>query len=491
MKPVPKNWVLARLSEILETFESGGRPKGGAKHIKSGVPSIGGEHLTSEGKFNFDEIKYVPIEFFNEMTKGKIKKGDILIVKDGATTGKTAIVRSDFPYEKAAINEHVFIARPVQCINNFYLFYYLYSPYGQDYVKKNFKGTAQGGINLTFANNSYIPLPPLAEQHRIVAKIEELFTKLDAGVEALKKAKEQIKRYRQSVLKYAFEGKLTEEWRKENKDKLEPASVLIEKIKAERKQKLGKKYKELPPIDTSELPEPPEGWIWVRLGEISEINPKNIDKIDDNLEISFLPMKGVEELTGKYDLSIIKKYKEVKKGYTPFKNGDIIFAKITPCMENGKIAILENLKNGIGLGSTEFHVIRLSAWIPNKLCFYYLLQEDFRKEAQRKMKGTAGQLRVPANFLIEAVFPLPLLPEQQQIVSEIERRFAVADAVEKVIDNSLKQAERLRQSILKKAFEGKLVPQDPNDEPASELLKRIKESKENMQSQKSKNKGKK
>ncbi len=231
---LPKNWQSVVLIDVLEMFESGGRPKGGVKNIKSGIPSIGGEHLTADGKFNFEGIKYIPNEFFNQMTRGKIRIGDVLIVKDGATTGKTAIVRSDFPYEKAAVNEHIFIARPFQEINNLYLFYYLYSPYGQDYVKRNFKGTAQGGINLTFAEETYIPLPPLAEQKRIVEKIEELFTKLDAGVKALKNIKAQLKRYRQAVLKYAFEGKLTEKWRQEHKDKLEPASLLLERIKEER-----------------------------------------------------------------------------------------------------------------------------------------------------------------------------------------------------------------------------------------------------------------
>ena len=116
---------------------------------------------------------------------------------------------------------------------------------------------------------NHIPLPPLPEQHRIVNKIEELFTRLDAGVEALKKIQLQLKRYRQSVLKAAFEGKLTAEWREAHKSELEPASVLLEHIKAERKKKLGSKYKELPPVDTSELPELPEGWGWASLAQIS------------------------------------------------------------------------------------------------------------------------------------------------------------------------------------------------------------------------------
>jgi len=132
-------------------------------------------------------------------------------------------------------------------------------------------GTTFNAITGDQLRSIEIPLPPLPEQHRIVSKIEELFTKLDAGVEALKKIKAQLKRYRQAVLKYAFEGKLTQEWREANKDKLEPASVLLERIKEEKKKKALGKFKELPPLDTSGLSDLPKEWAWTRLGEISMI----------------------------------------------------------------------------------------------------------------------------------------------------------------------------------------------------------------------------
>ncbi len=153
-------------------------------------------------------------------------------------------------------------------------------------------------------------------------------------------------------------------------------------------------------------------------------------------------------------------------------------------MENGKIAIVDNLKNGVGFGSTEFHVIRLAgAAIPNKYIFYFMLQEKYRKDAKRRMTGTAGQLRVPARFVEQSLIPLPSTEEQHESVAEIEKRFSVADETEKVVDEALKQAERLRQSILKRAFEGKLVPQNPNDEPAEKLLERIKAERAKMETE--------
>lgn len=327
-----------------------------------------------------------------------------------------------------------------------------------------------------------MPLPPLAEQKRIVAKIEELFTRLDAGVEALKKIRQELKRYRQAVLKHAFEGKLTEQWREKNKDKLEPASKLLERIAKEREKTAKGKAKKLPPPDKTKLPELPDGWEWARIGGIAEINVKpNSDHLADDTKVSFLPMRCVEALTGEIDLSIEKTLAEVKKGYTSFLNGDLLFAKITPCMENGKVAIADNLKNGIGFGSTEFHTIRLPETLPRKLFFYFLIQEGFRKDAQRNMTGTAGQLRVPKKYLQQVAIPFAPTLEQQQIVQEIERHFSITDQIEQTIEQGLRQSERLRQSILKQAFEGKLVPQDPEDEPAEKLLERIKAEKAKAQ----------
>ncbi len=232
----------------------------------------------------------------------------------------------------------------------------------------------------------------------------------------------------------------------------------------------------------------PKGWVWVKLGEVALIKPRlPFENISDDLEVSFIPMKYVEELTNKVNLIEIKKYGEVKKGYTPMTDGDVIFAKITPCMENGKIAVVNALKNKIAFGSTEFHILRCKTNLLNKFLFYFLIQEKVRQQAAQSMTGAVGQRRVPKQFLQILEIPLPPLAEQQQIVFEIEKRLSVAEKVEESIRVTLEKAEALRQSILKKAFEGKLVPQNPNDEPASKLLEQIQAEKKNLgQTQKKK-----
>jgi len=202
----------------------------------------------------------------------------------------------------------------------------------------------------------------------------------------------------------------------------------------------------------------PKGWASAQLAEISEINPKfDGQGIHEDTVVSFLPMRYVEEITGRIDLSQTKRLFEVKKGYTSFVEGDLLFAKITPCMENGKIAIAQGLRNGIGFGSTEFHVIRLYELLSQKFFFFFLVQEGIRKDAQRNMTGSAGQLRVPANFIRLLDVPLPPFPEQHRIVAKIEELFTKLDAGVEALKKLKAQLKRYRQAVLKYAFEGKLT----------------------------------
>ena len=150
----------------------------------------------------------------------------------------------------------------------------------------------------------------------------------------------------------------------------------------------------------------------VKLGEVCLINPKSCTLRDDT-EVSFIPMTKVGE-HGEFDASEIKNYSGVKKGFTNFQNGDILFAKITPCMENGKGAIAHNMKNGIGFGSTEFHVLRPDTdKITSEWLYYLTTWKTFRKEAERNMTGSAGQKRVPKTFLENYVVNLPDIDTQK------------------------------------------------------------------------------
>ncbi len=171
-------YPLEVLGAHLIILENGTRPTGGVGQVEEGIPSLGGEHLTVDGGFIFDNVRYVPLAFYQKMTRGIIQLNDILIVKDGATTGKVAFVRDDFPYAEAVINEHLYRLRPNEdLIDPEYLFWFLYSEWGQKQVQRSFQGAAIGGINQSFVDRIRIPLPPLPEQRRIVAilrKADEL-----------------------------------------------------------------------------------------------------------------------------------------------------------------------------------------------------------------------------------------------------------------------------------------------------------------------------
>lgn len=206
---LPKHWQIKKLRSVCKDLQSGKRPKGGVQGIETGIPSIGAGHLNYNGGFKFEKIKFVPQDFATKMSKGIIIKNDIIVVKDGATTGKTSFVGNDFPFEHAVINEHVFILRLKEEVLPKFAFYKLFSATGNKEILEDFRGAAQGGISSGFLDKVNIPLPTLPEQQSIVSKIEELFSDLENGKQQLQLAKQQLKVYRQSLLKWAFEGRLT------------------------------------------------------------------------------------------------------------------------------------------------------------------------------------------------------------------------------------------------------------------------------------------
>jgi type I restriction enzyme S subunit len=196
-----------------------------------------------------------------------------------------------------------------------------------------------------------------------------------------------------------------------------------------------------------------------RLAEVAEINPRRFSsQPDDAALVSFIPMKAVEEETGRLDASEMRPWRDVKKGYTPFQDGDVIFAKITPCMENGKFALAKELHNGRAAGSTEFHVFRPGPKLDPEYLLHFLFTPELRSNAKRKMQGAAGQLRVTTSFFDDVEIPLPPLDEQREIVAEIEKQFTRLEAGIAALRRVQANLKRYRAAVLKAACEGRLVP---------------------------------
>ncbi len=436
---LPTGWIIVKLNDLIVRMSNGANVTQFDEPL--GLPISRIETIWNE-TIDFKRVKFIKEREADFVEKYKLLENDILFshINSDSHIGKTAIFRN-LKNVTLIHGINLLLLRPSSEISALFLNYQLkFLRYKGAFSAIAQKAVNQSSINQVKLKSFDIKLPSLAEQERIVYKIEELFSELDKGIETLKTAQQQLKVYRQAVLKYAFEGRLTN-----------------------------------PEVKEGELP---EGWESKNISDVAKINPSlpNKDSIDRNLVVQFLPMKLVEEITNKIHLTETRKYADVLRGsYTPFIDNDIIFAKVTPCMENGKIAIVNNLMNGVGFGSSEFHVLRCNDQILNSYLHRFIVQDKFRNEAQKAMTGAVGLRRVPKQFIENYLIPVPnTLEEQSKIIQEIESRLSVCDKIEESIEQGLQQAEALRQSILKKAFEGKLVPQDPNDEPASVLLERIK-----------------
>lgn len=232
------------------------------------------------------------------------------------------------------------------------------------------------------------------------------------------------------------------------------------------------------------MTELPKGWAPARLSDICDINPR-VDKsvIDHTQLVSFVPMPAVEAENGRIDVSATRPFGEVKQGYTPFQTGDVLFAKITPCMENGKMAIVPKMPSEYGFGSTEFHVLRPLCGVEPRFIYHMVSNQSFRYHAEHHMTGAVGQKRVPASLLADHPVAVPPLNEQRRIVQKIQAMF---EQIDKGVEN-LRMAKTTlglyRQSLLKSAFEGRLTAawraQNPDKlEPPKALLARIQRERE-------------
>ncbi|MEO9477261.1 MAG: restriction endonuclease subunit S [Cyclobacteriaceae bacterium] len=321
------------------------------------------------------------------------------------------------------------------------------------------------------------------------------------------------------ILQLAIQGKLTKKWRELNPN-VESASVLLEKIKEKKaqlvKEKKIKKEKSLSEIDKISI-ELPENWCFTRLGAMGLINPRNT--IDDELEIGFVPMRDISQTFSEIPKFETREWVSVKKSFTHFRENDVAFAKITPCFENSKACVFKGLPNGFGAGTTELHVFRkVIDEIDPEFVYCIVKSPLFLKNGEDKMTGSAGQKRVPKEYFSNYVIGLPPYEEQKAIVATVNQLFKEMEALEEqtvarvqlkedFVTSALQQlstgdtvkewsfmqehfktfftektaVKKLRETILQLAVQGKLTKhwrsENPDVEPASLLLEKIKAEK--------------
>jgi type I restriction enzyme S subunit len=441
---MPKNWTRVSIEEVCNQKDGLRRgPFGSAIKKEFFVPD--GYKVYEQSHAIYNDVNrgkyFISKSKFNELVNFAVQDGDFIVSCSG-TLGKIALIPKGA--KPGIINQALLrIRTKPEVVSSNYFLYFFRSELFQRLIFDQSQGTAMNNlIGIKDFKLLEFPLPPLPEQHRIVAKIEELFSELDKGIETLKTAKQQLKVYRQAVLKYAFEGRLT-----------------------------------ISDVKDGELP---EGWVVKKLGEIFKTT----------------------------------------SGGTPSRKVDAYFTGNTPWVKSGELdhhtiySAEENISNeavenssakifpigtllialyGATIGKLSFLGIEaatnqaICAIFPSKevkldYMFHYLTLNK-RKLIESAVGGAQPNISQTILKDLEVFFPVSL-EEQNKIISEIESRLSVCDKIEESIEQGLQQAEALRQSILKKAFEGKLVPQDPNDEPASVLLERIKAERADKQPEK-------
>ena len=478
------------------------------KGQEDGIPYISPKDFLENGEIAFEKAKKISDEDFKSLCK-KIypEYGDILLSRYG-TVGEVRLVKTYLPFQASY---SIAIIKPIDKETSRFIETALRSAVVRSQINSYVRGVTQLDLGLGHIRKLFLPLPPLSEQKRILSILDELFTQLNAGVDLLKKLKVKLKRYRQAVLKAAVEGKLTQDWREAHQDELEPASALLARILKERREKWeaeqwakmqakGKapkddkwklKYKEPAAPDTTELLKLPEGWKWVTLEQINNIKRtityaviKLGEHVDDgvptlrssNVRHLYLDPKGIKKISP----NLSNEYSR-----TILQGGEVL---VTIRGTLGGVIAVPNRCVGSNI-SREVAMISLAEGIVPDFCAIMIGSKPIHNWLSRRTKGIA-YTGINIETLKRTPIPISSHREQIEIIEKVNHYSSICDEFEKTLDRSLKRAEKLRQSILKKAFEGKLAPQDPNDEPVSVLLARIQVEKAKKEAEEKAKKGK-
>jgi type I restriction enzyme S subunit len=492
-------WAWIRLKDLVENMCLG-KMLDKAKNQGTLKPYLGNINVRWFA-FDLTELKEMRFED-DEVTRFSLRVGD-LVVCEGGEPGRASVWSGQMDCMMIQKALHRIRFYPEVYEPRFGMYFLFYGTTTNRFAEF-YTGTTIKHLTGTALSDVLFPLPPLPEQHRIVEKIEELFSDLDAGVASLERAKVNLKRYRASVLKSAVEGRLTAEWRKEH-PQAEDGGLLLDRILRERREKWEKdqllkfkekgkeppknwqsKYEEPSAPDTSEFPELPEGWVWARVDQVAPPTgglTKNPNRGSFKRKLPYLRVANVYS----NELRLVE-LEEIGVEDDELERlllckGDLLVVEGNGSKDQiGRVAVWDG---SIEPCVHQNHIIKarpahgMSLWM-----LYFLISPNGRTSIEEVASSTSGLYTLSISKVASLPVPLPPLAEQEQIVALVEERLSQIDSAEKTIDSELIRSKRLRQSILKRAFEGKIVPQDPKDEPASVLLERIKASRDAEQPKK-------
>ena len=507
MTDLPDGWTEAEISELVETqlngkpFQQGWSPQCESRPAIEGEWGVLKTTAIQHGEFWSQENKALP-KNLTPRPQIEIKPGDVLMTCAGPRNrcGVACIVGTTRPMLMMSGKMYRFRPHP-QMLDPRFLSLFIRMSDTQVRIDAMKTGINDSGLNLTHSRFGKLPVvvPPLDEQRRIVERLEALFDEIDRGVEGLRAAKHSIALYRQSLLKSAFEGRLTADWRAQNPDKLESPDVLLARIREEREarykaaldqweravavwRKDGEKGRKLrkPKRPRHILAEAIDigvvGWTVVPLGILIDDPTYGTSKkcgYDGGKKgVLRIPNIGV----GRIDPTDLKfaNFDEAELEQYRLIEGDVLTVR-----SNGSLAIVGKPAL-VSARDTDFlfagYIIRLrpiiGSLLPESL-LYLMIDPRVRAQIEAKAKSTSGVNNVSAKELQELRVPICSPAEQAKIVQILDTSLEAAEMLDTEVDATLVRADALRQSIMKKAFAGELVPQDPTDEPASTLLARI------------------
>ena len=433
---IPESWEWVRVKHFTTLYN--GRAFKPSDWTDTGLPIVRIQNLNNQNS---------PYNLYNGFVEPEYQLygGELLFAWSG--TPGTSFGAHIWCGKEAVLNQHIFrLDFSEKVIYKPYYMYALNQRIGE-LIKAAHGSAGLQHVTKGVFENTLIPIPPYKEQIRIVNKLNQLapaFSSYSKISNSIKKLNNEFpEKLKKSILQDAVQGKLVPQ---DPAD--EPASVLLERIRAEKEQliKAGKikrdkhesvifrrdnSYYEISGknevcIDDQIPFDVPESWEWTRTGSLFQVNPRN--RLPDDLDAGFMPMPLLSDGFGNHHDFQIRKWKEIKTGFTHFADGDIVIAKITPCFQNRKSAVISGLPNGFGAGTTELHVLRdhtKKLFMPYCLLIYKT--HAFIEKGIKNFSGTAGQQRIGKELISDYLIPIPPLEEQKRIVSAVESIFKKLD----------------------------------------------------------------